>query len=121
MSQEPAPGVNCGPHKPPRAPIRRILRIERELRAYRPTFRPPPGPPPMPAEAPAVLAALARSYVPGDRLGLREISEASAVGKDSAAAVRRWAIADGSWPYQAALSGFAARAARRKRREGVTS
>jgi hypothetical protein len=115
------PSVNLGPHSPPRIPIRRILRIERDLRNYRPTFRPPPGPPPRPAETGHVLAALARTFTATDRVGIVQIAEAAGVSEAIASSVRKWAKSRGKWPYLDRLSGFAVLASRPRRRKGGAS
>jgi hypothetical protein len=91
-----------------RAPIgvRRFLRLERTVLAFRPTPTPPPSPAPKPPRADEVLAAVARAFEPGDRVSRRAVAEAAGVTLPAAGAVRRWAMGAGQWPYLHPLTGF---------------
>lgn len=89
-----------------RQSLRRILAIERQLRAFTP--RPMLIPPEKPAKADRVLDALARAYPPGTRISIAEISAATGIGRTEAFSVRRWARSAGLWPYRPSLTGFAA-------------
>jgi hypothetical protein len=97
--------------------VRRILRIERQIRHYRPTFRPPPPPPAKPPDADRVLQGLAMTYSQGEPLGLRQIVAATKVPQRIASAVRKWARLHGLWPYADGLGGFQASIKARRARE----
>jgi hypothetical protein len=99
-----APGLEqevamIGP-KPPdsRKLLKKLLRKERSLLAYRPTVR-DTGPPPEPHGADEVLALLSACYPPGTALGLAQIMEATGATCDLARSTRLWAKAVGAWPY----------------------
>lgn len=98
--------------------VRLILRIERRLRRYRPR---PHGAPAKPDGAERILDALAGAHRPGDRLNTAAIAATAGIGRELAAAVRRWARSEGCWPYADALSGFEARAGGARRPEGGAS
>ena len=77
--------------------VRRILRIERGLLAWRPrAYVPPPEPP----GAVEVLSELAARFKAGDKVGLRDVVEVCGVPQSVASGVRRWAQACGLWPYR---------------------
>lgn len=104
----PARPSDPGPPRP-RFPVRRILRIERSLRSYRPTFRPPPGeapPPPRPDAADRALEALAAAHRPGEPVTVEHLCVAAGLSRPAAMAVRRWARAAGLWPYADPPGGF---------------
>ena len=52
-----------------------------------------------PAGAEEVLAAVAARYAPGSTVSLPQIGEAGGVSPGLAGKIRRWARADGRWPY----------------------